>query len=239
MKHTLSASLGILLCCMALQANADTIVSQTGADVPSGIQTLLELPRSAFKERLGHPGQYGWLKPGVDLSQYHKIMIAPLVILNQTAQQQWQALVTDDQGKIAVLFQQNLVTALQKNGIAVTNQAGPDVIRLRVAVRNIEQDKDGFGITDILPVKVVFNLARIVAGKESYIVRIGTVAQLENAETGELLAGTIGLRQQDKAGKEAISAEKLEKWLDNWNQDIATRIALLLPSVVHGTTSVK
>ena len=66
-------------------------------------------------------------------------------------------------------------------------------------------------------------------GMEKYMVNISALGQLENAQTGELLAGGFGLKKQSKSGTQAISLEDFRAWAQDWSRDVAVRIARTLP----------
>lgn len=198
---------------------------------PSTIQPelLFNIPKSQFKPLKGYPGQFYYHKPGADLLQYNQIMVAPLVILEQNQHKQWQALVSDENGQAAQLFHQTMTKALQEQGLKVTDQPGPGVVILRVAVTHIEQNPQGFEVSDVLPIKMVFNLARRATGLQKYIVKLSTLGQLDDAQTGQMVAGGFGLRQENKSGAEAVSMRHFQDWLNSWSTDVAVRLAQTLP----------
>jgi len=196
-------------------------------------QPLLQIPKSQFKPLPDNPSQYVYIKPNAHLDRYTQIWVAPLVILNKETGKQWQALVSDENGQAAQIFQQAMVKALKDRGVRVSDQPGPGVITLRVAVTHVQQDKEGFVASDILPIKAIFNVARMAAGMEKYIVNIDTLGQLEDSQSGELLAGGFGIRKQSKSGPSAISLDDFASWTQSWSQDVALRLAKTLPATLQ------
>ncbi|MBV8048380.1 MAG: DUF3313 domain-containing protein [Paludibacterium sp.] len=199
-------------------------------------ETLLAIPRTQFKPAKDHPGRYYYIKPGADLLQYNQIMVAPLVVLTNDEGKQWRALVSDENSQAGQLFQQTISKALRDKGLAVTDQAGPGVAVLRVAVTHIEQKPEGFVVSDVLPIKMVFNLARRAGGLEKYIVKIATMGQLNDSQSGELVAGSLGLREHAKSGVAPASMTDFQQWLDSWSEDVAEQVAGALPAAHQSTT---
>ena len=73
----------------------------------------------------------------------------------------------------------------------------------------------------------MFNLGRLAAGKEPYLTKVGSMAQLEDANSGKLLAGSVNLRKSDKSLQrgEAVKLESLESLIDDWCRDSARLLA--------------
>lgn len=191
----------------------------------SRMESILSLPREAFKVSKSNPNQYYYVKPGADLHQYQSILVAPLVILHQGEGDDWSAMVTDSNGTAPKFFQDQLTLALQKQGFQVVTQPGPGVLRLQVAVTHIRQDHPGFSVTDVLPAKAVFNLARYALGKSPYIVKVSTLAELTDSRSGSLLAGGIGLREEDKSGAEPMTLDDLQSFMVTWSGQVAQYVA--------------
>ncbi|MCW3481478.1 DUF3313 domain-containing protein [Neisseriaceae bacterium JH1-16] len=191
---------------------------------------LLALPKEAFQHSPSEPHTYRYQKPGSDLRRYRQILIAPLAFLSKAPSGDWKFSVADERNKISQYFQQSLKTQLQQRGIETVEVPGPDALRLQVAVTTVTEEKPGLKPIDILPVKAVFNLARNAAGLEPYLVKISTLGQLEDSQSGELLAGAIDLKQADKAksGKGPLTLDYIETMIDKWNSQTADRLAKAL-----------
>jgi len=189
-------------------------------------ETLLSLPKEAFQQSKTDPNQYNYLKPGAELSRYRQILIDPLSFLSPAPGGDWKVSVADERNKISQYFQQGLRAELQKRGIETVDAPGPQVLRLHVAITTVSEERPGLKPIDILPVKAVFNLARNAAGMEPYLVKISTMGQLEDSESGELLAGAIDLKHTDKtkSGKGPLTLDYLRAMIDKWNSQTADRL---------------
>lgn len=192
--------------------------------------SLFTLPLSAFQKSSKNPGQAVYLQPGVNLHAYRKVIVEAPLFLQKNEQGEWTLLQPSEESRIASYFQQTLAAEIAKTGLTVTDEAGPDVLRLRVAVTGMGQVRPDKKVVDILPAKAAINLTKQVVGREPYLLRVGTMAQLENAQTGELLAGSVNQRQTSKSKfkDEQITLELLQKEIDTLCRNSARQLALAL-----------
>ena len=189
-------------------------------------QNLFTLPLDAFVPNPERPEQRLYRAPGSKLSSYRAVQVEPLLFLHQGGEG-WQLLEADSQNKIARYFRETLVTELGKNGITVTDQAGPGVMRIRIAVTDLQQERPGMGVLDLIPARAVFNLARLAAGREPYLVKVGSMVQLEDAQSGALLGGAVNLRQSSdsKSKDEPLTLDALKNLIEDWTKTGAKQLA--------------
>jgi hypothetical protein len=238
MKTSLRAGLAVLLLSSAGAFGAESsapTASSPLADTPSlpilPDQSLLRIPKSEFKSYPGDPTHFIYVKPGANLQHYKSVLVAPLVVLQKETGTQWRAVVSDEKGLASRIFQDAMNQALKDKGIRVADQPGPDVVTLRVAVTRVRQNTEGFVPSDILPVKIIFNVARLAAGMQKYMVKIDALGQLQDSQSGQLLAGGFGVRQQSKSGEKPVSLADFSDWAKDWSQDMAGRLARQMPSL--------
>ena len=124
----------------------------------------------------------------------------------------------------------SMETALRKEKIKVVTEPGPGVARLRVAVTGFQQDKPGLSVTDILPIKAAFNLARFATGTDPYLLKVSTMGQLDDSQDGTLLAGGVNMVESpnSKTKDEPITAESLKKMINDWSAKNARQLARAL-----------
>lgn len=189
-------------------------------------QTLFSLPLTAFKASERNASQRLYRAPDAQLSAYKSIVVEPLYFMRHQADGDWQLLQSGEENRIAAYFQRRMTEELHKVGIPVSREALPDSARLRVAVTGMAQERPGVEPLDILPIKAVFNLGRLAAGR-AYLTKVGSMAQLEDANSGKLLAGSVNLRKSDKSLQrgEAVKLESLESLIDDWCRDSARLLA--------------
>ncbi|WP_165494158.1 DUF3313 domain-containing protein [Aquitalea sp. USM4] len=193
-------------------------------------QHLFDLPPEAFQPNPKLPGQMIYLKPGTDLKQYHAVILEPLSFLERQHDGNWQLLVSAEKNKIDSLYRMSMETALRKEKIRVVTEPGPGVARLRLAVTGFQQDKPGLAVSDILPIKAAFNLARFATGTDPYLLKVSTMGQLEDSQEHTLLAGGVNLIENpgSKTKDEAITADLLKKMIKNWTAKNAHQLAQAL-----------
>lgn len=215
MRKTLTFSLLLLAALPAL--------AQDAADP----QTLFSLPLTAFKAAARDATQKLYRAPDAQLSAYKSIVVEPLYFMRHQPDGDWQLLQSGEENRIAAYFQQRMTEELHKVGIPVSREALPDSARLRVAVTGMAQQRPGVEALDILPIKAVFNLGRLAAGKEPYLTKVASMAQLEDANSGKLLAGSVNLRKGDKSRQrgEPVRLEALQGLIDDWCRDSARLLA--------------
>lgn len=189
--------------------------------------SLFTLPLEAFKVNPDNKNQKLYLKPGVELKNYHAVIIEPLVFTHHQPDGEWQIVVIEEQSRIAQYFHHSLAAALLAENIAVVTEPGPGIARLRVAIADIMQEKPGLSVTDFVPIKAIFNIARKAGGVDPYLVKMSTMAQLEDAESHELLAGSVNLvdSKKTKTAKQQVTKEWIKDAIDRWNKDGATLLA--------------
>ncbi|UTH73387.1 DUF3313 domain-containing protein [Chromobacterium sp. IIBBL 290-4] len=189
-------------------------------------ENLFTLPLDAFQQGK-QANQRVYLKPGVDLKSYHAVLPESLLFLRQAKNGQWELLKAGDENAIAAYYQQKLRSELAAAGVPIADAPAPGVVRLRVAMTSVEQDRPGVDAVDLLPIKAVFNLARLAAGKEPYLLKIGSMAQLEDSQDGSLLAGTVNLRQggKSKTKEQQVSLDMLKPLMDDWCKQSAQQLA--------------
>ena len=188
---------------------------------------VFALPLDAMQASANNKNQRLYVKPGVDLKQYHSVIIEPLVFTHHQPDGQWQIVLIEEQSRIAQYFQHSLAAALLAENITVATDPGPGIARLRVAISDILQERPGLSVTDLVPVKAIFNIARKAGGAEPYLVKMATMAQLEDSTNHDVIAGSINLvdSQKTKTSKQPITKEWIKDAIDRWNKDGAKLLA--------------
>lgn len=196
-------------------------------DVDAVRDNLFTIPLSAYQLDAKNPQQKLYLKPGVKLSQYQQVIVEPPLFLHQAENQEWELLQPNEQSKIANYFKAKLSSELQKQGVKVVETADNNTLRLRFAVTGLAQTRPGLDLIDVLPAKAAINIAKMAVGKEPYLLRIGTMAQLEDASSGELLAGAVNLKdtRKTKVKDQDITLNYLQREIDTLTRKSAAQLA--------------
>jgi hypothetical protein len=80
-----------------------------------------------------------WLKPGVNFGKYDKLMLESVTFF-LADDSQYKGIDPVEMKKLADLFNEDLINAL-KGTCPLVAEPGPDVLRLRIAITNLEQGR--------------------------------------------------------------------------------------------------
>ena len=158
---------------------------------------------------------YTYSSPSFNLKNYHAIIVDP-VILYQSATTQG---VTEDQIEAARANIQQGVVAIVSKKIAITNQAGPGVARLSVAITGAEVTQDGFKAYNLIPISAAIKLASMATdlnGKKAVLV---VELKFVDSTTGALLRETLTAINGDNFRDRANTAQEFEALAGVWVTD--------------------
>ncbi len=111
-------------------------------------------PKGGAKER--------WVKPGINFSQYNKVMLEHVVFFFAD-DSQYKGIDTSELGQLAEKFDLAIANALQGKYPIVT-EPGPDVVRIRIAITNVKQSTPALSVastvTMVTPIGLGVNLVK-------------------------------------------------------------------------------
>ena len=132
----------------------------------------------ASQEKVGYSGFLGnypqfekgaagidkrYLKPGVFFMNYHKVMMDEVVFYFHDSAD-YKGISPSELKELSDEFHKIFVETL---GNLLTDKPGPGVIRMRVAVTDLEPSKPGLSaVTTVVPVGLAYNLAKKAGGGE-------------------------------------------------------------------------
>ena len=199
-------------------------------------QSLLCLSTYGHPEITLQPGPPGgakmrWLKPGVDFSKYHRLMLDPVVFFF-SPDSEYKGMDPQELKGLADAFRRRLVDTLKKN-YPISASPAPDVARLRLAITDLKQSRpDICGITaDGL----------IGFGEKSRQKRDGKLWSGSGATAAELVVFDSMTQDVISAAKDKRTfglKEKFTRWgsAEDAFQFWAERIKLFMDRV-HGRTA--
>jgi hypothetical protein len=127
-----------------------------------------EITRSGF---LGNPSAYDllkkvsdgntyrWIKPGVDPKKYNKFMVDS-VIFFLADKADYKGIDPQEMKELADEFNKQLVAAF-KGKFPIVVDPGPDVLRIRIAITNIQPSRPGVSaVTSIIPIGLGVSLIK-------------------------------------------------------------------------------
>lgn len=220
----MKTSIGTVLVVMALAGCQSSQTTQPG-DVGT-----------AQAQRSGFLGDYSQLKPApdrdgvelyidrsVDYTRYTKLLLDPVQVLATPAPGQPPP-APDAVARMSADFQQSLQRALAPTYQVVT-APGPDVLRVRIAITNLQTVKPPTGASDFLPIKALYNAGRAAAGTSPRLVEM--TAEMEAlAPDGRRVVAATATRRGDKTlpQGEQITWAELQSISDYWAGNFRTRL---------------
>lgn len=184
----------------------------------AGAATAADLPRSGFIEDYpelmpdgDRAGAMVWNKPGVDLGRYDKVAIDSIEVWYDP-EAEHKGITPDTLKTFTDAFRQSIVEALEPD-YPVVSKAGSGVLRIRLAVTNVQARKQGLRLYHIGISGVGLKLLESSSGKSILVDRAMLEAELLDSETGERLGVLIDphpqLTDPAKAGKDSGLAGQL------------------------------
>ena len=196
-------------------------------------ERLLCLPGYRQPEITFEPGPPGgvkmrWLKPGVDFSKYHRLMLDPVVFFF-APDSEYKGMDPQELKGLADAFKRRLVDSLKK-GYPIVAAPAPDVARLRFAITDLRQSRPG--LSGIAPDGLV------EFGKSRRKKRVGNSWSGSGATAAELMVFDSMTQDAIAAAKDKRTIglkEKFTKWgsAEDAFQFWAERIRLFMDKV-HG-----
>jgi Protein of unknown function (DUF3313) len=216
---SLLASLALLSGCVSNQA-------KPGAAVSSVPQSGFLGDYSVLKPVDGEPGSYRFIDARTNFRPYTKVMIEPVQVF-VTPQADYKGMQPDVLKRMTDAFRMEFVGAML-SGYQVVDQPGPDVLRFRLAITGVHPVRPDLGVTDFIPVKAVFNVAREAAGEAPRVAEIS--AELEVVDpSGKVVASAVSTRKGDKsvAKAEKITWAELQAIAATWAKNLRSQLDLL------------
>ncbi|MFM5416198.1 DUF3313 domain-containing protein [Aeromonas dhakensis] len=188
--------------------------------------SLQAIPLTAFQQSESNPNQRIYKEPGVDLHQYQQVLLDPLQFIRQE-NGQWYLLTANEQNEIGRYYHATFQRELINHGVRIATAPGPGVLRVQAAITNFDLTRPDPKLRDLLPAKIAINVTREVIGKEPYLLRVGSMAQLLDSQSGKLLVRVMDARESpDTTHKESpITAGEMAKMIDQWAAGRAKQLA--------------
>jgi len=100
-----------------------------------------------------------WIKPGIDLTKYRKLMIDS-VVFYLAPDSEDKGIDAEQMKELSDAFNQEIVNALKDKYILVADP-GPDVARMRIAITGIKKSNPGVSaVTTVIPIGIGISLIK-------------------------------------------------------------------------------
>ena len=210
--------------------------ASTGSSSSSSSSQSLSSPMSAFQPSKANSNQMVYQEPGVDLKQYHSVMIDPLLFVKREASGKVVFLSAGVQNDVGNYYLQQLRRDLAQQGVQISEQPGVGVARIQAAVTGLDLQKPDMKIRDLLPTKLAIDLTKKAVGKESYFVDVSSMTQLVDSTSNQLLVRAMNMRKASTkvTSDQALTQADLQAAIDDWCLVTSKQLATHLGSTSHG-----
>lgn len=209
-------------CLALLTACAAPLPSRAPSETQSGFLHDYSLLMPDPQE----PGFRHYTAPDLRPGQYRSFLVEDLSFIINTGQD-YQALDTARLRELSDYYTSQMTAMLQARQYKIVKAAGPGVARLRVAVVGLAQVAPQFKVTDLVPAKMLFNVARMATDTSPHILRMSIEGEVLDSVSGRLLGATIDGRESGAtvAGRTAApSADQVHELIDFWVSRFGERL---------------
>ena len=184
----------------------------------SGLQSGFLHDYSVLRPDPQDPGFRHYTAPDLRPGQYRSFLVEDLSFIVNT-NQGYQALDTARLRELSDYYMSQMTAMLQARQYEVGKAAGPGVARLRVAVVGLAQVAPQLKATDLIPAKMLFNVARMATDTSPHVLRMSIEGEMLDSTSGRLLGSTIDGRESGAtvAGSATPpSADQMHELIDFW-----------------------
>lgn len=209
-----------------LAAASFVLAGCAGGGMSQGNGSAAAVPNSGFLSDYsklrpvdGLDGSYRWMDTTANLRPYTKVMIDPVQIF-VTHDPGYKGMDPAAMGRMTDAFRMEFIGALV-SGYQVVNQPGPDVLRIRLAITGIQPVPPALGVTDFIPIKAVFNVARDAAGAAPRVAEMSGEAEVLDPK-GHVVGAAVSTRKADKTlpQGEQITWAQLQTIAAAWGKNL-------------------
>lgn len=188
--------------------------------------TFGSLPKEAFQQTEDNPYQFTYQTPGIDLTHYHSLLLAPVNFLDKNLFDQWHLLIADKDNPVHCYYRENLEKALLLENIRVVDEPGPGVARLRVAFIYPTLQAHA---SDEIRAKTSLHPTPQIAEMDTYLSQVISMGQLEDSLNSTLLAGGVDLiNPLPSTVRQAPPISRLLAQIDKQNHTAAKHLSAAL-----------
>ena len=201
-------------CLVLLTACAATQPSRAPAEAQSGFLHDYSQLTSDPQD----PGFRHYTSTDLGAGQYRSFLIEDLSFIVNTGQA-YQALDTARLRELSDYYRTQMTAMLQARHYQVAQAAGPGVARLRVAVVGLSQVSSQFKPSDLIPAKMLFNVARMATDTSPHVLRMSIEGEVLDSKSGQVLGATIDGRESGATvagSKTSPSADQVHELIDFW-----------------------
>ena len=165
----------------------------------------------------GVDGTYRFIDTSANLRPYTKVTVDPVQVF-LSPNPDYKGMQPDAMKRMTDAFRMEFVGALA-SGYQVVNQPGPDVLRIRLAITGVQPTSPALGVTDFIPIKALFNVARDASGNAPQVAEMSAEVEVLNP-AGRVVGAAVSTRKADKTlpQGESITWADLQSIAASWGK---------------------
>jgi hypothetical protein len=162
-----------------------------------------------------------WQSPNLTKANYQKILLEPVTFFPAPKASEQ---ISD---QVLTEIQTYLDTSLRTVGLA---EAGPGVLRLKVAITAVDTHNVGLKPWQLIPVALIVQGAKRASGNVKQNVDLNVEALVSDSVSGEALAMSVrqGKGQEIKDEDVQVTVDDLKPRIDEWSQHVAELVQKIL-----------
>lgn len=199
---------------LALTAEYSVVQAQP-AEAPQHSGFLSDY--SKLQPLSGKEGVLAYINKGADYKAYTKVMILPVEVWPSPSAA-YKEIQPDALKRMTDNMRASFVNALQP-AYQVVDQAGPDVLTLKIAITGVQPTDPSLNPTDFIPVKAIFNFARSASGNAPKVAEMTAEMELLDADN-KIVAEALATRKGEKDLVQGadITWDQLQAITDQWGK---------------------
>jgi hypothetical protein len=147
-----------------------------------------------LKSVTGTPGEWEYVKPGVNWKPYDTIAIRPMEVwLNPAAE--YAAIQPQIYSQIEGSVREIVIREFEAGGYKVVDQAAPGVLVFHYALTGVTPMRQGLDPTDVIPIKAAVTAVRYATGTEPYYIALSGEMEVLDGGSGERVYAMVGARR--------------------------------------------
>lgn len=147
-----------------------------------------------LKAVAGTPGEWEFIKPGVDWKPYDTIALRPMEVwLNPAAE--YAAIQPQIYAQIERSVREIVTGEFEAGGYKVVDQPAPGVLVFHYALTGVTPMRQGLDPTDVIPIKAAVTAVRYATGTEPYYIALSGEMEVLDGGSGERVYAMVGARR--------------------------------------------
>ncbi|MDQ5920777.1 MAG: hypothetical protein QG673_833 [Pseudomonadota bacterium] len=174
--------------------------------------TLLKPVKSDDKQVQG----YFYKNPNVERSDYHAVMVAPVILYQTTVDGESGVKITESQIETARLRIESGIKQTVSQKMPITNKPGKGVAKISVAITGAVLEGDGFKPRYLIPISAIIQLTSVAVGLNNKKPVLVIETKVTDSQTNKLLSASMTTISGDKFRTEASTPSEFEKLANAW-----------------------